>query len=81
MVKIRVNIFKVQKGGGKMLAALAVQPNTSHETFNKLAELKKRAAIRRNRQDLRHTPNENDNLLVNENASLMACVQYASIKK
>ena len=62
------------------VAVLTVQPNVIVLNNDKLENLKQRATLRQKRADLRHTPNEHDVLIANENVRVLSLSQYKTIK-
>lgn len=57
------------------MATLAIGNKQSFEN------LKQRAALRKQKVDLRHVPNEHDISIANENARILSLSQYKTIKK
>lgn len=52
---------------------------TIEERKSKIAEIAKRAALRKTNPNLRHIPNENDVRVASEHAKLMVYHQYQTI--
>lgn len=63
------------------MTVLAVQSNTVASRNSKLENLKQRATHRKNRTDLRHTPNEHDISVANENVRVVSFAQNQTINK